>query len=249
MASVGSPITGSGRSPTSMSRGPRKMAARTATWPLARCLNASSRGILTDPMPTKPSPPSVRESTLIGGTGRTSLAAGRATQDSGVSAVSSPAPSDPSPRPAAGRGEGDEISPVELIFDLAFVFAVSQLSRHLRQEVNWRRAGETAVLLAAVFSVSADTTFEATLIPGEAPPHPMGPARRDVGWPVHECCHQPCLPEQAGGGSHGRAAATADLAPGRLHGVPRRDLPGRRAAGPRMPTQTSSTSTRPTGTT
>jgi hypothetical protein len=33
----------------------------------------------------------------------------------------------PGPRPAAGRGEGDEISPVELIFDLAFVFAVSQL--------------------------------------------------------------------------------------------------------------------------
>jgi hypothetical protein len=29
--------------------------------------------------------------------------------------VSSPAPSDPGPRPAGGRREGDEISPVELI--------------------------------------------------------------------------------------------------------------------------------------
>ena len=47
----------------------------------------------------------------------------------------------------------------------------------------------------------------------------------------------------------GRAAATAGLASGRLHGVPRRDLPGRRAAGPRRSTPTSSTSTRPTGTT
>lgn len=44
------------------------------------------------------------------------------------------------------------------------MFAVSQLSQHLHQEVSWRQAGETAVLLAAVFSVWAYTTFEATLI-------------------------------------------------------------------------------------
>jgi pimeloyl-ACP methyl ester carboxylesterase len=44
----------------------------------------------------------------------------------------------------------------------------------------------------------------------------------------------------------GRTSAARGLTPGRLHRVPRRDLPGP-AAGPRRSTPTSSTSTKPTG--
>jgi hypothetical protein len=43
-----------------------------------------------------------------------------------------------------------------------FVFAVSQLSDHLLTHLNWLGAAETAVLLVAVFSVWAYTSFEAT---------------------------------------------------------------------------------------
>ena len=58
----------------------------------------------------------------------------------------------------------DEVSPVELFFDLVFVFAVSQLSQHLRTHLSWRGAAETAVILVAVFGVWSYTTFEATLV-------------------------------------------------------------------------------------
>jgi low temperature requirement protein LtrA len=54
------------------------------------------------------------------------------------------------------------VGPLELFFDLVFVFAVSQLSHHLLAHLNWRGAGETAVLLVAVFGVWAYTSFEAT---------------------------------------------------------------------------------------
>lgn len=58
----------------------------------------------------------------------------------------------------------EDVSPVELFFDLIFVFAVSQLSSHLREHLSWRGAGETAVMLAAVFGVWSYTSFEATLV-------------------------------------------------------------------------------------
>jgi low temperature requirement protein LtrA len=57
------------------------------------------------------------------------------------------------------RREPDAVSPTELFFDLVFVFAVSQLSQHLRQHLTWRGAAETAVMLVAVFGVWAYTTF------------------------------------------------------------------------------------------
>ena len=60
--------------------------------------------------------------------------------------------------------EREGVSPLELFFDLVFVFAVSQLSAHLLGRVTWRTAGETAVMVAAVFSVWACTSFEATLL-------------------------------------------------------------------------------------
>jgi hypothetical protein len=44
----------------------------------------------------------------------------------------------------------DAVSPIELFFDLVFVFAVSQLSEHLRAHLTWRGAAESAVMLIAV---------------------------------------------------------------------------------------------------
>jgi len=56
-----------------------------------------------------------------------------------------------------------EVSPLELIFDLAFVYAISQLSEHLLHHLNWHGIAEVIVLLIAVYHVWAYTSFQATL--------------------------------------------------------------------------------------
>ena len=56
--------------------------------------------------------------------------------------------------------EAREVSPLELFYDLVFVFAVSQLSEHLLHDLTWRGAAETLVLLCAVFTVWLLTTFD-----------------------------------------------------------------------------------------
>ncbi len=58
-----------------------------------------------------------------------------------------------------------EVTPLELFFDLVFVFAVSQLSRHLLGHLSWRGAAETLVMLRAVFAVWFITSWSATIIP------------------------------------------------------------------------------------
>jgi low temperature requirement protein LtrA len=58
----------------------------------------------------------------------------------------------------------DAVWPLELFFDLVFVFAVSQLSHHLLDYLSWRGAAETLVLLIAVFGIWSGTSFEATLL-------------------------------------------------------------------------------------
>jgi low temperature requirement protein LtrA len=60
------------------------------------------------------------------------------------------------------------VSPLELFFDLVFVFAVLQLSHHLLEHLTWQGAAETAVLLVAVYCVWAYTSFAATLLNAEA---------------------------------------------------------------------------------
>ena len=60
-----------------------------------------------------------------------------------------------------------QVSPLELFFDLVFVFAVSQLSHHLLQHLSWRVAAETAVMLLAVFTVWGYTSWAATMIPAD----------------------------------------------------------------------------------
>ncbi|MFF8717183.1 low temperature requirement protein A [Streptomyces sp. NPDC015184] len=57
-----------------------------------------------------------------------------------------------------------EVSPLELFYDLVFVFAISQLSHHLLEHLTWRGAAETAVLLVAVFGTWAYTSYEATFL-------------------------------------------------------------------------------------
>jgi hypothetical protein len=57
--------------------------------------------------------------------------------------------------------ERDAVSPLELFFDLVFIFAVSQLSHHLLNPVSWRGAAETLVLLIAVFGVWSGTSYAA----------------------------------------------------------------------------------------
>jgi low temperature requirement protein LtrA len=57
-----------------------------------------------------------------------------------------------------------EVTPLELLFDLVFAFALSQLSHHLLTHLSWRGAAETLVMLLAVFAVWFTTSWSATLI-------------------------------------------------------------------------------------
>jgi low temperature requirement protein LtrA len=57
-----------------------------------------------------------------------------------------------------------EVTPLELFFDLVFVFAVSQLSSHLLTHLSWRGAAETPVMLLAIFAVWFTTSWSATII-------------------------------------------------------------------------------------
>src|SRR5215210_7219714 len=70
---------------------------------------------------------------------------------------------------ARAPGHHDEVTPVELFFDLVFVFAVSQLSHHLLAYLSWRGAVETLVMLRAVYGVWYSTSWAATLIPADQP--------------------------------------------------------------------------------
>jgi len=57
-----------------------------------------------------------------------------------------------------------EVTPLELLFDLVFAFALSQLSHHLLTHPAWRGAAETLVMLLAIFAVWFTTSWSATLI-------------------------------------------------------------------------------------
>ena len=49
------------------------------------------------------------------------------------------------------RGAEREVSPLELFFDLVYVFAISQLSHDLVEHVDARTGAETVILALAVF--------------------------------------------------------------------------------------------------
>ncbi|MFJ6014968.1 low temperature requirement protein A [Streptomyces sp. NPDC092952] len=61
------------------------------------------------------------------------------------------------------------VAPLELFFDLVFVFAIGRLAEHLHGELSWRGAAETAVMLVAVLSLWALTSFDATFLDVERP--------------------------------------------------------------------------------
>jgi low temperature requirement protein LtrA len=70
------------------------------------------------------------------------------------------------------RSTSDEsgVSPLELFFDLVFVFALAQLSHHLLEHQTWRGAAETLVLLVPVFLVWLRTAWTTTLLDTELRP-------------------------------------------------------------------------------
>ena len=58
------------------------------------------------------------------------------------------------------RTEGTaEVRPVELFFDLVYVLAVTQLTRHLLDHLSLRGAGQTVVLLLAVWEAWINTSW------------------------------------------------------------------------------------------
>lgn len=62
------------------------------------------------------------------------------------------------------RGQKYEVTPLELLFDLVFAFAISQLSNHLFTHLSWRGAAETLVMLVAIFAAWFTTSWSATII-------------------------------------------------------------------------------------
>src|SRR3954454_23651803 len=56
-------------------------------------------------------------------------------------------------RPGLRRPAGTEqrVTPLELFYDLVFVFAITQVSHHLLDDLTWRGAGQSAVLLLVVW--------------------------------------------------------------------------------------------------
>jgi low temperature requirement protein LtrA len=50
-----------------------------------------------------------------------------------------------------GHSGAERVTNIELFFDLVYVFAITQLSSHLRGNLTWEGAGQTLLLLAAVW--------------------------------------------------------------------------------------------------
>ena len=68
---------------------------------------------------------------------------------------------------ASGKSTDDGtyiVDPVELFFDLVYVFGVSQLSVHLHAHLSWRGGGETLVLLVGVFAAWYFASWQGTIL-------------------------------------------------------------------------------------
>ncbi|MDH6282513.1 low temperature requirement protein A [Prescottella agglutinans] len=59
--------------------------------------------------------------------------------------------------------EQQEVTPLELFFDLVYVFAIGQLSAHLLENLTWTGLAETVVLYVAVYAAWAHTAWASTL--------------------------------------------------------------------------------------
>ncbi|MGW0474236.1 low temperature requirement protein A [Streptomyces coeruleorubidus] len=62
-----------------------------------------------------------------------------------------------------------EVTPLELFFDLVYVFAIGQLSHQLLAHPTWTGAAQTLVLYGAVYAAWAYTTWAVALVPAENP--------------------------------------------------------------------------------
>ncbi|MCX5094754.1 low temperature requirement protein A [Streptomyces sp. NBC_00365] len=62
-----------------------------------------------------------------------------------------------------------EVTPLELFFDLVYVFAIGQLSHRLLVRLTWTGAAQALVLYLAVYAAWAYTTWAVTLVPAEDP--------------------------------------------------------------------------------
>jgi low temperature requirement protein LtrA len=60
--------------------------------------------------------------------------------------------------------ESAEVSPIELFFDLVFVFAITQISHFLLHHLDWLGAVEAALLLLAIWSAWGDTVLVTNLL-------------------------------------------------------------------------------------
>lgn len=70
--------------------------------------------------------------------------------------------------PTMGVGRTDDqsqaVTPLELFYDLVYIFAVGQLSHHLLTNLDWKGAAETGILLVGVFAVWAFTSWAGSLL-------------------------------------------------------------------------------------
>lgn len=66
-------------------------------------------------------------------------------------------------------GKRDGVAPVELLFDLVFVFAMSEIAHHLLGHLTTRGLTEATILLVGVFLVWLNTSWIATVLHAEEP--------------------------------------------------------------------------------
>ena len=73
---------------------------------------------------------------------------------------------------AVSRSPGAErvVAPIELLFDLVYVFAIGQLSEHLLGQVDLRTGAETVILALAVFYAWYMTAWGANWLDAEQLP-------------------------------------------------------------------------------
>lgn len=62
-----------------------------------------------------------------------------------------------------------EVTPLELLFDLIFVFAISQLSHHLLEHLTWRDVLEGVILLMAVYRTWCTTSWDVAMLGVDRP--------------------------------------------------------------------------------
>jgi len=87
-----------------------------------------------------------------------------------------PSTASPTPRPAGRLGlrrsllrpdrsaQADRVTFIELFFDLIFVFALTQLSRHLYENQSWQGSAESVILVLALWWIWVHTTWVTNLL-------------------------------------------------------------------------------------